>query len=488
MPMPREEELIKFRKEKLKALREEGINPYPSISKRDFSLQEVINNFAKLAKKNIFVVGRIVGMRTHGKIAFIDIDDASGKIQLYLSKNDLGRKFDFINKLDLGDFIQAKGNTYLTQRGEKSLSVKEITILAKSLRPVPETFYGLKDIEERYRKRYLDFLANPQVVETFKTRDIVITAIRNFLKTNSFTEVETPSLQPLYGGALARPFTTTHNVLKEKLYLRIAPELYLKRLIVGGLERVFELGKNFRNEGVSTTHNPEFTMLELYIAYFDYKQLMKFTEEMFISAIKTVYPKGEFESNGIKIKIKKPFRIVTYRDVVLKYSGIDIEKENNLDKLKKAISQKKLKVSIDKKDSWGKAVDELFKETARKNLIDPVFVIDYPVELNPLAKRKENDPSKIERFQMYIGGLELTNAFTELNDPEDQLKRFKEQTRYSEDEKHEIDYDYVEALEYGMPPTAGLGVGIDRLVMLLTNNDSIREVVLFPALKKRKRP
>ncbi len=485
--MPREEELIKVRKEKLKKLRKLGLNPYPSFSKRDFKISEVITNFDKLKNKLFFIVGRLLSVRSHGKIAFLDLKDESGKIQLYLSQDDLARNFSQLDFLDLGDFLEVSGEIYLTKRGEKSLKVKTFRVISKALRPIPETFYGLKDKEERHRKRYLDTLSNPEVANIFKTRSNILYSLRRYLNEHDFIEVETPTLQSLYGGALAKPFVTNHNVLKEKLFLRIAPELYLKRLIVGGFERVYEIGKNFRNEGVDTTHNPEFTMLELYMAYSDYRQLMKFTEDMFISIVKSVYPNGQIEYKGKKINIKKPFKIISYQDTVLKYSGIDIEKHKTINDLKKAIKSKKLKISLDKKDSWGKAVDELFKETTRNNLIEPTFVIDYPVELNPLAKRKEDEPEKIERFQLYIGGLELTNAFTELNDPEDQYNRFKEQTRYSEDEKHEIDHDYIEALSYGMPPTAGLGVGIDRLIMLLTNNESIREVILFPATRKKKK-
>lgn len=483
--MSREDEILKARKDKLDSLIKDGQNPYPSSVKRSHKIGDVIADFNRI-KSSVTIVGRIVSVRSHGKIAFLDIKDDSGNIQLYLAKNNLGIKYENVSKLDLGDFAQVSGKLFVTKRGEKSVEASDIRIISKSMRPIPDSFYGLENLEERHRKRYLDILSNPEIIDIFKKRSTVISSIRSYLNNNGFLEVETPILQSLYGGALAKPFTTTHNVLKEKLYLRIAPELYLKRLIVGGFERVYEIGKNFRNEGVSTTHNPEFTMLELYMAYLDYRQLMKFTEELVVETVKSVYPKGEIEYKGNKIKIKKPFAVVTYRDIVLKYSKIDIERETTIEKLISAIKKNKLKVDIKKGDSWGKAVDELFKETTRKNLVEPVFVIDYPVELNPLAKRKYDDSSKIERFQMYIGGLELTNAFTELNDPADQLERFKEQTRYSEDEKHEVDKDYVEALEYGMPPTAGLGIGIDRLVMLLTGQESVREVILFPALKKKK--
>lgn len=483
--MSREDEILKAREDKLNSLIKDGQNPYPSSVKRSHKIGDVLSNFDKI-KTSVTIVGRIISVRSHGKIAFLDIKDESGNIQLYCSKNNLGSKYENVSKIDLGDFAEVSGKFFITQRGEKSIEVSRIKIISKSMRPIPDAFYGLENLEERHRKRYLDLMSNPEIMDIFKKRSTIISAIRNFLNKNDFVEVETPVLQSLYGGALAKPFTTTHNVLKEKLYLRIAPELYLKRLIVGGFERVYEIGKNFRNEGVSTTHNPEFTMLELYMAYLDYKQLMKFTEELVVDVVKAVYPKGEIEYKGKKIKVKKPFKIVTFRDIVLKFSGLDIEKENTIEKLVAAIKKKGLKVDIKKGDSWGKAVDELFKETTRRNLIEPMFVIDYPVELNPLAKRKADNPSKIERFQMYIGGLELTNAFTELNDPADQLQRFKEQTRYSEDEKHEVDMDYVEALEYGMPPTAGLGIGVDRLVMLLCGQESVREVILFPALKKKK--
>lgn len=484
--MPREEELKKAREHKLELLRKEGINPYPSGAKRTHNISDVLKKFPQSKSKKISIVGRSISTRSHGKISFVDIKDESGKIQLYLSRKILKSKYEIVSHLDLGDFIEVTGKPFITKKGEKTIEVSNFKILTKSLKPQPEQFYGFKNIEERHRKRYLDLLANPEVFNIFKKRDEIISAIREFLKSKKFTEVETPVLQPLYGGALARPFTTHHHVLDQKLYLRIAPELYLKRLIVGGYERIFEIGRNFRNEGVSTVHNPEFTMLELYMAFFDYQEGMKFAEEMISSVIKKVKGSGNLEFRGKKIKIKNPFPKTTFRSAVLKFSKIDIEKHKDVKSLLSEIKKRKIKVDIPKKATWAKIVDELFKETTRNNLMDPVFVTDHPIELNPLAKKKLDEPSKAERFQLFIGGLELINAFSELNDPKEQLERFKEQEHYKDDEEsHKMDMDFVEALEYGMPPTTGIGMGIDRLTMLLTGQESIREVILFPALRKK---
>lgn len=486
MFMSREEELKKAREHKLELLKKEKINPYPSVSRRTHTISDVLKNFAKLKGKTLFVTGRILSIRSHGKISFLDLKDESGKIQLYFSQKNLGKKYELLPNLDIGDFIEASGKSFVTKKGEKTIEVSDYKILAKSLKPLPESFYGFKNVEERHRKRYLDLLANPEVFKIFKKRDAVISAVRNFLKRKGFIEVETPILQPLYGGALARPFLTFHNVLNQKLYLRIAPELYLKRLIIGGFEKVFEIGKNFRNEGVSTVHNPEFTMLELYIAYADYNEGMRFSEELVLEVLKEVNKSNVLNFKGSKIVLKKPFPKATFREILLKFSKIDIEKFRDIKSLMNEIKKRKIKIDIPKAASWPKLVDELFKESTRKNLINPIFVIDHPVELNPLAKRKTNEPDKAERFQLFIGGLELINAFSELNDPKEQLERFKEQERYKEDEeKHKIDMDFVEALEYGMPPTTGIGMGIDRFVMLLTGQESIREVIPFPALRKK---
>jgi len=484
--MPREEELRKSREHKLEQLKKDKINPYPAQSKRSHFIGEVLEKFSSFKNKNISAVGRIISIRSHGKISFLDLKDESGKIQLYFAQNNLKDKYKTFLHLDLGDFIEASGKLFTTKKGEKTIEVSDFKILTKSLRPLPEQFYGFKNIEERHRKRYLDLLANPEAFNIFKKRDEIVGAVREFLKSKNFTEVETPVLQPLYGGALARPFTTHHHVLDQKLYLRIAPELYLKRLIIGGFERVFEIGRNFRNEGVSTVHNPEFTMLELYLAFADYQEGMKFAEEMVGSVIKRVNGSDIIEFKNQKIKIKKPFSKVTFRDIVLKFSKIDIEKRKEVKGLLAEIKKKKIKIDTSKNPTWAKVVDELFKETTRTNLINPTFIIDHPIELNPLAKRKPGEPDKAERFQLFIGGLELINAFSELNDPKEQLERFKEQERYKEDEEsHKIDMDFVEALEYGMPPTTGIGMGVDRLTMLLTGQESIREVVLFPALRKK---
>jgi len=484
--MPREEELKKAREQKLKLLRDEGINPYPSFSKRTHKILEVLEKFSSFKSRKVSITGRITGIRSHGKIGFVDVRDESGKIQTYFSKSILKKQFEvFSKKIDLGDFIEVSGKPFLTKKGEKTIQVSSFKVLTKTLRPLPETFYGFKDIEERHRKRYLDLLTNEEVSKIFKKRDEVITAIRQFLKNNGFTEVETPVLQPLYGGALAHPFTTFHNVLNQKLYLRIAPELYLKRLIIGGFERIFEIGKNFRNEGVSTVHNPEFTMLELYMAFTDYRDGMKFSEDLILDVLKKVGKSNIVEFKGRKIKVKKPFPQVSFRDILLKFSKIDIDEFKTEKSLTKEIKKRKIKVDIPQNAKWAKIIDELFKESTRKNLVEPIFVTEHPIELNPLAKRKPEEPEKAERFQLYIGGLEIINGYSELNDPEEQLKRFQEQERFKDEESHKIDKDFIEALEYGMPPSTGIGLGIDRVVMLLTGEESIREVILFPALRKK---
>ena len=423
-----------------------------------------------------------------GRATFAHIADGSGRIQIYLRQDVLGPEgYDlFRREFDIGDFIGVTGHLFRTRMGEITLQVKAFTMLAKSLRPLPEKWHGLKDVEIRYRQRYLDLIANEEVRQLFVTRTRVVTAMRRFLDGRGFIEVETPILQPLYGGATARPFETYHHALEQKLYLRISDELYLKRLIIGGYERVYEIGKDFRNEGISTKHNPEFTMMECYQAYADYHDMMTLTEEMIAFIAKEVLGTTRITYQGHEINLTPPWRRIPLRQAILDEAGIDIEAHPSLESLRQAIAERGLRV--DSKPTWGKQVDELFSEYVEPGLIQPTFIFDYPVELSPLAKKKPDAPHLVERFEPFIGGLEMGNAFSELNDPLDQRARFIELAKGREmgdEEVHPIDEDFVTALMYGMPPTGGLGIGVDRLVMLLTDKASIREVILFPQLRTR---
>ena len=423
-----------------------------------------------------------------GRATFAHIADGSGRIQIYLRQDVLGPEgYDlFRQEFDIGDFIGVTGHLFRTRTGEITLQVKAFTMLAKSLHPLPEKWHGLRDVEIRYRQRYLDLIANEEVRQLFITRTRVVTAMRRFLDGRGFIEVETPILQPLYGGATARPFETYHHALEQKLYLRISDELYLKRLIIGGYERVYEIGKDFRNEGISTKHNPEFTMMECYQAYADYHDMMALTEEMIASIAQEVLGTTRITYQGHEINLTPPWRRIPLRQAILDEAGIDIEAHPSLESLRQAIAERGLRV--DSKPTWGKQVDELFSEYVEPGLIQPTFIFDYPVELSPLAKKKPDAPHLVERFEPFIGGLEMGNAFSELNDPLDQRARFIELAKGREmgdEEVHPIDEDFVTALMYGMPPTGGLGIGVDRLVMLLTDKASIREVILFPQLRTR---
>lgn len=489
--MENQDSLFQVRYQKLKEIQKRGINPYPAKNQRDFIIAEAKKKFKNFTAKNLSLVGRLTRIRLMGKACFANLKDESGDIQIYLKYDELGKeKFEFFKKfIDLGDFLEIKGTLFKTHTGEITVLVKNLKLLTKTLRPLPEKWHGLKDVELRHRKRYLDLLANPQTKERFILRSKIINSIREFLNKEGFLEVETPILQDLAGGALAKPFITHHNALDRDLYLRIAPELYLKKLIIGGFEKIYEIGKAFRNEGIDVTHNPEFTILELYYAYIDYQKLMEFTENLFSNLIKKIFKKNEFEYQGEIIKIKPPFKKITYSEAIKKFTGIDIYKNSKVESLSQEI--KKLKIenwNIVGKSTWPKLVDELFKEKVRENLIQPTFVINHPLELSPLAKKRENYPYEVERFQLYIGGLEIVNAFSELNDPLDQKERFEQQAKFKkagDEEAMENDLEFIESLEYGMPPTAGLGIGIDRLTMLLTNQSSIREVIFFPQLRKK---
>jgi len=487
------ERIAQQRQQKLDRIRAGGVNPYPNSYHRSHTTEQAVALLKQkedgLAKEEeVSVAGRITAIRRMGRSSFFDIRDGSGKIQLLFQDLD---RFDeelreLFKDLDIGDIIGASGKLFRTRSGEPTLGVKKFVLLAKSLQPLPEKWHGLSDVDTRYRQRYLDLIANTEVKETFRVRSQVITAIRQFLDQRGFLEVETPVLQPSAGGALALPFTTHHNALNQDFYLRIALELHLKRLIIGGFDRVYEIGRTFRNEGVSTQHNPEFTMLESYEAYADYNDVMKMLEEMVADTCQQVKGAGEVKFGDSTINFKPPWRRLSLRDAVKEYSGIDFVKYPTVDGLRGKMQS--LNIEFDLNKNWAKLVDELLKTFVKPQLVQPTVIFDYPVSMSPLAKTKPGEERVAERFQAFAGGLEIANAYSELNDPIEQRQRFIEQLKERQGEDEErwaIDEDFLLALEYGMPPTAGLGVGIDRLVMLLTNQQSIREVILFPQLKEK---
>ena len=491
--MEPENELILQRKRKLKELKELGIDPYGEPFETTHTAKEIFDKYGRLSNEELeknpiecTVAGRIIAWRNFGKAAFSHIQDSTGRIQVYFRKDILKDRYSIVKKFDIGDIVGVKGKLFRTKTNELTILVEDFKFLTKSLRPLPEKWHGLKDIELRYRQRYVDLIVNPQVRETFKKRSEIIKFIRDFLEKEGFIEVETPMMHQIPGGAAARPFKTHHNALGIDLYLRIAPELYLKRLLVGGYERVFELNKNFRNEGISTKHNPEFTMLEFYVAYKDYRFLMEFTERMITELIKKVVGSLKVKFGEHDIDFTPPWpRIPMFE--ALKKHGVPQDIFRNYEKAKQWAKQE----GIDVKDAptLGKLLDEIFKEKVEPHLIQPTFIIDYPVELSPLAKRKKENPELVERFELFVAGREIANAFTELNDPEDQRERFLRQVeakKMGDEEAHWMDEDFIRALEYGMPPAAGEGIGIDRLVMIITGCTSIRDVILFPQLKPEK--
>jgi lysyl-tRNA synthetase, class II len=479
-------ELLLHRREKLKKLKEKNINPYPYKFERTHTSEQILKNFDTLEKEQVEVkaAGRIVSLRSHGKSLFFHILDGEGKIQVYIKSDEIGEeKYHLFEHIDIGDFIGVEGKVFLTKTGEKTIRAKDFVILAKSLRPLPEKWHGLVDKELRYRQRYLDLVCNPPVKEVFLKRTKIIGAIRKFLDDQGFIEVETPILQPIYGGASARPFKTHHNALDISLYLRIADELYLKRLIIGGFEKVYEFCKDFRNEGMDRNHNPEFSMLELYIAYADYNDMMRLEEEMMRHVAKEVLGSEVITYQGQNINLGGEWKQITFLDSIREYAGVEV-----VDKSEEEIKEiaTNLNLSGEGKRSKWEIIDTVFGNLVQPNLFQPTFITDYPLELSPLAKRHREKKGVTERFELFIGGLELGNAFSELNDPLDQKERFEQQQKLRElgdDEAQVLDEDFLKALEYGMPPTGGLGLGIDRLVMLLTDQASIRDVIFFPQMK-----
>jgi lysyl-tRNA synthetase class 2 len=483
-------ELIRQRHEKAKALQDEGVELYPNDFRASHTVEGVKQFISKQhggEKKPVFsVAGRIVGLRSFGKAAFLHFRDGTGQLQAYVKKDEVGEQaHNLFKKFDVGDFIGIKGTIFQTKTGEWTLLATDIRLLCKAIRSLPEKFHGLKDPEKRYRQRYLDLIMNADVREIFENRARIIQAFRDFLLERDFLEVETPMMQPIPGGAEATPFKTHHNALGVDLFLRIAPELYLKRLVVGGFDRVFEVNRNFRNEGISTRHNPEFTMLEFYVAYAKHEDLMTLTEEMFRFVAHRVLGTSGFAYQGNKIELGGPWRRLTLKDALAELGGVDPSLFNDREGLLDFAKSKEIQVR--KGRHCGKILTKLFDVLVEPKLIDPTFVVDYPVEISPLARRSSSDPEVTERFELFIGGSEIANGFSELNDPVDQRRRFLGQVAEREEgdeEAHCMDEDYVHALEYGMPPTAGEGIGIDRFVMLLTDVPSIREVILFPLLKQ----
>ncbi len=482
------ERISEQRKEKLNRLRAQGINPYPQHYHRSHTAQEAVALLKQQEEglgndDRVSVAGRIMARRLMGKSSFVDICDSSGKIQLLFRNAGFAEKQrELFGELDIGDIIGISGRVLRTKSGEPTIGVEDFTLLSKSLRPLPEKWHGLSDVDTRYRQRYLDLISNPEAKEIFVVRSRVITALRQFLNGRGFVEVETPILQPQAGGALAQPFITHHHALDRDLYLRIALELHLKRLIIGGLDRVYELGRVFRNEGISTKHNPEFTMLESYQAYADYSDVMKMLEEMVSSVCQEVLSTDQVQFGQSLIGFKPPWQRLDLRQAIIDYAGIDYNEYPDADSLGAKMQEMGLEVDLGK--DRGRLVDELISTFVEPNLIQPTILFDYPIEMSPLAKRKPGDENTVERFEAFVGGMEIANAFTELNDPLEQRERFLRQSE-QKGEAETIDEDFLQALEYGMPPTGGLGVGIDRLVMLLTGKESIREVILFPQLKEK---
>lgn len=482
-------ELMKVRRQKLDNLISKGIDPFGEAFGRTHEAKEILENFDQLESQEVIIAGRVMATRGHGKAGFAQVQDMTGQIQVYGRVNDLGdEQYELFSTMDIGDIVGIKGEVFRTRTGEITVAIKELKLLCKSLRPLPEKWHGLKDVELRYRQRYVDLIVNPEVKEVFVLRSKIIKGIRDFLDSKGFLEVETPTMHPLAGGATARPFVTHHNALDIDLYLRIALELHLKRLLVGGFEKVYEIGRIFRNEGISTKHNPEFTMLELYQSYADYNVMMELVEEMMAYVADTVLGTREIVYLGQEIDLNPPWARLTMLEAIEKYVGIDFNavEEDNQEALKEIAGD--FDIEVEGPITKGNLINEIFENSVEPRLIQPTFILDYPIEISPLAKRKPDNPGFTYRFECFIGAFELANAFSELNDPIDQKERFTKQMELraaGDDEAHVMDEDFVRALEYGMPPAGGMGIGIDRLIMVLTDSASIRDVILFPTMRHR---
>ena len=486
-----EQEFIKVRVEKTASLRQKGIDPYPTNYKRTHTSKQAEEAFEAAEKVNdefnekIKVAGRIMGRRGMGKASFIDLSDTDGRIQVMMRSNVLNEDYEILDDLDIGDWIGAEGTLFRTRTGQITLQVTTFSILCKSLRPLPEKWHGLTDVETRFRQRYLDLISNEDAIKTAKTRSLLVSTIRQFMNERGFIEVETPILVPIAAGGMAHPFTTHHNALNRNLFLRIATELHLKRLVVGGIEKVFEIGRVFRNEGVDLQHNPEFTTMESYEAFSDYNDVMDMVEQLVSTAATALNGSETVKYGEEELKFSPPWPRIDLREKIIEVSGIDFFEHSGLDSLKTAMSEAGIDVS--QQVSWSGLLDKLISDKVEPTLVQPCFLVNYPVAMSPLAKKSPDDDRIAERFEGFVCGMEICNAFTELNDPIDQRARFEEQEmlrqEFQNEEMDRLDEDFLIAIEHGMPPTGGLGIGIDRLAMLLTNNQSIREVILFPQLR-----
>jgi len=487
-------DLLKVRLEKITALKAAGVDLYPNDIRPQNTTAEILTEFGNSEAEALSgltqqfsIAGRLMAVRNFGKAAFVKIQDRKGQIQSYVAKDILNESAFFVfKKLDIGDIVYISGKLFRTKTNELTIEAHDLRLLSKSLHPLPEKWHGLTDVETRYRQRHLDLISSPAVKEIFFRRSRIIQLIRQFMDNQDFLEVETPMMQPRAGGAVARPFKTHHNSLDMDLYLRIAPELYLKRLVTGGMERVYEINRNFRNEGISAFHNPEFTMLEFYMSYATYEDLMTYTEELFAFIASNIFGSLKFTYQGTEIDLSPPWRRISVKEALLQMAGMD--KTTLADQTQALAFARKVGCEVKDTDPSGKVLMAIFDEVVEKKLIQPTFVTHYPVAVSPLSRRSNSDPDIVDRFELYIYGREIANAFSELNDPADQRERFLQQLKEREtgdDEAHEMDEDYIRALEYGMPPTAGEGIGIDRLVMLFTDSASIRDVILFPLLRTK---
>ncbi len=476
----------RIRLEKLEALQKSGKDPFEiTTARQTITAKEIVENFDSIDGNEVYICGRMMTRRDMGKANFIDVHDRTGRMQVYVRINDIGEEsFADFKKWDLGDIIEVKGFVFRTRRGEISVHAHAVRLLSKSLQPLPEKFHGLKDVDTRYRQRYLDLVVNPEVKDTFVKRSLIIREVRNYLDSQGFLEVETPILVSNAGGASARPFVTHHNALNEDFKLRISLELYLKRLIVGGMEKVYEIGRVFRNEGCDTRHNPEFTLMELYQAYTDYNGMMDLTENLYRHVVKNVLGTTVINYNGIEMDLGKPFERITMVDAVKKYANIDWNEVETLEDARRLADEHH--IEYEKRHKKGDILSLFFEEFAESHLIQPTFVMDHPIEISPLTKKKPEDPNYVERFEFFMNGWEMANAYSELNDPIDQRARFKAQEELlaqGDEEANTTDEDFLNALEIGMPPTGGIGFGIDRMCMLLTDSQAIRDVLLFPTMK-----